>query len=254
MNSDDYTVRISSCRRFYNQLPSKIISEECDDSNGMMEKQLQLLSDTGSRNESTLESFRRLDVYPTAQRICSSSHHTSPEKSSPRQLRKQIFISEEKIRKSASRSPQSSDNNDKNSRSKSLLSSPAEMRSNIMEPFNAQLCRDNNDRNFRSKSFPSSPAEKGRHLTEHFNTRSESPSIASTMSEHLEILSRTPVRALRPFAGACFLTATEKLLKGSINHAQPDEKVDLMDSTVGVAPRSRSSTMTSTLSCLSSDF
>jgi hypothetical protein len=54
-------------------------------------------------SETTIENYRRLDVYPTATRICISAHQITPEKSSPRQLRKQISLSEEKIRCSASR-------------------------------------------------------------------------------------------------------------------------------------------------------
>lgn len=54
-------------------------------------------------NETTIENYRRLDVYPTATRICISAHQVTPEKSSPRQLRNQISLSEEKIRYSASR-------------------------------------------------------------------------------------------------------------------------------------------------------
>lgn len=54
-------------------------------------------------SETTIENYRRLDVYPTATRICISAQQISPEKSSPRQLRNQIFLCEEKIRCSTSR-------------------------------------------------------------------------------------------------------------------------------------------------------
>ena len=187
----------------------------------MSERHSQFSSDSGSRNESTLESFRRLDVYPTAQRICSSSHHTSPEKSSPRQLRKQIFISEEKMRKSASRSPQSSEYGDKN---------------------------------IRCRTFPSSPAEDVCPVMEPFDFRSESSSIGFTVYERLEILSRTPVRALRPSAGSSFMEVDDKLYEGSIDQLRMSETVDVLIGTTGAGPRSRSDTITSTLSCLSSDF
>lgn len=182
----------------------------------MTEKHTQFSTDCGSRNETTLESFRRLDVYPTAQRICSSSHHTSPEKSSPRQLRKQIFMSEEKIRKSASRSPQSSEYGDKN---------------------------------LRCKSFPSSPVEDVCPVINAFDFGREMPSIAFTVIERLEILSRTPVRALRPSAGSSFMKVDDKLYEGSIHQLGMSEKIDAVNGTIGAAPRSRSDTITSTLSC-----
>lgn len=64
-------------------------------------------------SETTIENYRRLDVYPTATRICISAHQITPEKSSPRQLRKQISVCEEKIRCSASRIlEKSTDRND----------------------------------------------------------------------------------------------------------------------------------------------
>lgn len=110
-----------------------------------------------NRNESIVESFRRLDVYPTARRIDISINQKSPEKNSPRHLRKQILISEGKIRDSTSR--------------------------------------------FIDKCEKFSEEDTSM-TTEVSQTTAESPEHVRLHSFYtLETLSRTPVRALRLFAG-----------------------------------------------------
>ena len=208
----------------------------------MTEKQS--LSNNVLRSDSTLENFRRLDVYPTAQRICISTYHQSPEKNSPRHLRKQIYISEEKIRNSTSRSSSFGEY------------SPSSGYSSI-------------SRSFSGCDTPETPlSSEERVIAEHFLAkskehsmgRSESPSTASIRLERLEILSRTPVRALRCNAGidACMLTGPDGTDFQGVDTAAINGLVHLLRTADKVANRpsgrSRSSsTVTSTLSSFNSD-
>ena len=184
----------------------------------MIENNLHFHGSTLSRNESTLESFRRLDVYPTAQRICSSLHQTSPEKSSPRHLRKQISISEEKLRRSSGRS-----------------FSFSECSSARGSPSNKMLGDNEGSMVNESRQDPG------------LGRSSDTPSITTLGFERLEILSRTPVRALRPFAGMSF-QPNQNDLKYTEGFA--DAPTDCK----AVPVRSRSSTVTSMLSTFSSDI
>ena len=114
------------------------------------------------RNESMVESFRRLDVYPTARRIDISVNQISPEKNSPRHLRKQILISEGKIRDSTSKSID------------------------------------------KCEKFSEADTSM---TTETSTTVAERPECVTPNSFYtLELLSRTPVRALRLLAGGKLLT------------------------------------------------
>ena len=108
-------------------------------------------------SESTIENYRRLDVYPTVERIDKSSHQSSPEKRSPRHLRKLISQSEEKIRAS---------------------------------------------KLFTRKSDTSAePRKNNEGLSKGVTNSLINEQVTSSKLQTLEILSRTPVRALRPAAG-----------------------------------------------------
>ena len=109
------------------------------------------------QSESTIENYRRLDVYPTVERIDRSTHQSSPEKQSPRHLRKLISQSEEKIRAS---------------------------------------------KLFIRKSDTSSvPRKNNEGLSKGATNSLINEQVTSSKLQTLEILSRTPVRALRPAAG-----------------------------------------------------
>ena len=108
-------------------------------------------------SETRIESYQRLDVYPTVERIDKSSNQSSPEKKSPRHLRKLISQSEEKIRASKLFALKSS-------------ASPKMIKSN--------------------DGLPMAVTDS-----------SINEQVTSSKLQTLEVLSRTPVRALRPAAG-----------------------------------------------------